>query len=321
MLAQRDEISEPRTKQGRAPGRAPGLLRCGFFLLAAMAAPALAQQPGTPPVKPAAPLPGAARPDGAQPVKPVKGRPAKATARDAASASADGQPAPQGAASDPPGASSISAYEEAVNAFKYQDFDNAIKRLRALLYPRCDLERGREWRAREYLGAALWWHDSKQASLDEFTALLVRNPQARLDPTFYPPQMIKDYEILRANLVRLGVLRADQKAAPLKRKPPTLPPATLAWVPFGVGQLANDEPLRGAAFMLAEIALGATSVALYNMNALDTGVDESRRAWQISTGVGFWLVAAWGIVDAVLQRRDLAKEFGATSGAAAALPP
>jgi len=220
--------------------------------------------------------------------------------------------APPAAAAKPakaaPKVTSLSAYEDAVNAFKYQDFDNAIKRLRALLYPRTQLNQTREWRAREYLGAALWWHDEKQAALDEFTALLVRNPQARLDPTFYPPQMIKDFANLRSNLVRLGVIRADQKPTPPKlRKLPTSPPRMLAWVPFGVGQIANDEPLKGTAFMVAEVALGATSVLLWQRNSLDRAdeVAPTRQVLQVSTGVGFWLVAAWGVVDAVLEWRKL----------------
>ncbi len=203
---------------------------------------------------------------------------------------------------------SMTAYEDAENAFKYQDFDNAIKRLRALLYPRTSLNRPREWRAREYLGAALWWHDEKQAALDEFTALLVRNPQSRLDPTFYPPQMIKDFSNLRSNLVRLGVIRADQKPTPQKKRElPARPSATLAWVPFGVGQIANDEPLKGGAFMVAEVALGATSVLLWNRNALDKAdeVTSTRQVLQVTAGVGFWLIAAWGVVDAVLEWRKL----------------
>ena len=324
MEHQRDSGTWQRSTDGPGCGRLVGLLRCCAALLFSLASTAAEAQPApTPPtkaaIKPAsagldAASPGGAKTDRAKPdgAKPDGAKPdtSKTIAADADAAPAKG-----------PKANAMTAYQEAVNAFKYQDFDNAIKRLRALLYPRSDLEQAREWQAREYLGAALWWHDDKQASLDEFTALLVRNPQSHLDPTFYPPQMIKDYEGLRANLVRLGVIHADQKAAPPKRKPPALPPTALAWVPFGVGQLANDEPVRGTAFMVAEIALGATSAILYNMNAFDTEVSESRRAWQISTGVGFWLVAAWGIVDAVLQRRELTAQFGAASPTDAAVGP
>lgn len=200
----------------------------------------------------------------------------------------------------------VSAFDDAVNAFKYQDFDNAIKHLRALLYPRSVLDRKREWRAREYLGASLWWSDAKQASLDEFTALLVRNPQAKLDPTFYPPQIIRDFEQLRVNLVRLGVIRPDQKPAPPDLgEEEARAPYALTWVPFGVGQIANNEPVKGIALMVVEAALAGTSYAFFELNHAD-GIrgtqSTSRQIWQLSTGVGFWLVAAWGVVDAVLER-------------------
>lgn len=265
---------------------------CLALALGLLASNAIAQPPQPAPKPAAAP--------------PIHGEAAtQDEAKGAAAAKDAAEPAATAAAPTGGPASTITAYQEAVNAFKYQDFDNAIKRLRALLYPRTKLEQKREWQAREYLGAALWWHDDRQAALDEFTALLVRNPQARLDPTFYPPQMIQNYEGLRSNLVRLGVIRADQKATVRKLRPVTLPPAPLAWIPFGVGQIANDEPLKGTAFLVAEMALGIASATLYNMNALDTTVSQSRRAWQVSTGVGFWFVAGWGVLDAVLQRRVL----------------
>ena len=34
-------------------------------------------------------------------------------------------------------------------------------------------------------------------------------------------------------------------------------------------------------------------------------VEALRQGLQVSTGVGFWLVAAWGVVDAVLEWRKL----------------
>ena len=210
-------------------------------------------------------------------------------------------------------AAPVSEWEEAVNAFKYQDFDTAIPRLRKLIYPAPRLERKREWLAREYLAAALWWSGKKQPALDEFTALLVRNPPALLDPAYYPPQMIKDFAQLRENLIRLGVIKRNQKAQiPDEPGRPQSPALVLALFPFGVGQFANQQPLKGALFLGTELGLATASAALYVFNR-DLGVQgrsqASTRAWQLSTGGVFWAVAAWGIVDAVLQRRALAAEL------------
>ena len=98
-------------------------------------------------------------------------------------------------------------WEEALNAFRYQDFDQAIAKLRALLYPKPRVEESRAWRTREYLASSLWWCQKRKSASDEFTALLVRNPGAKLDPGYYPPQMLKDLEKLRGNLIRLGVIK------------------------------------------------------------------------------------------------------------------
>ena len=223
-----------------------------------------------------------------------------------------------GAAATGPGGAQLettSEWDAAVNAFKYQDFDNAIPKLRALLYPKPQLDTAREWRAREYLGAALWWTGRKQEALDEFTALLVRNPPARLDPASYPPPMIQDFETLRGNLLRLGVLRVGQKPA-VPKAPPSqwVAPRALTLFPLGVGQFANQQPGKGVAFLASESALGISSVALYLYNrdqGLSSRSDALPRAAQVTTGALFWAVAAWGVVDAWIVRAELADAVAA----------
>jgi hypothetical protein len=210
------------------------------------------------------------------------------------------------------GAAPISEWDDAVNSFRYQDFDTAIPRLRKLLYPKPHLERAREWKAREFLGAALWWTGKKQEALDELTALLVRNPAARLDPASYPPQMIKDFASLRSNLVRLGVIREGQKPAPPTRKRPRYAaPLAVCLFPFGAGQFANDQTGKGVAFLAGQLALGTTSVLLYQHNR-DEGRagsgDSALRVTQVATGALFWGLAAWGVVDALMVRSDIIAE-------------
>lgn len=203
----------------------------------------------------------------------------------------------------------LSDWQDAVNAFRYQDFDYAIPRLRALLYPKVRLERAREWKAREFLGAALWWSGKKAEALDEFTALLVRNPTARLDPASYPPQIIKDFETLRSNLVRLGVLRPGQKPRPERPRAASFePPLMLTFFPLGVGQFANGQTGKGFAFLGTEAVLGGGSVAMYLYNRDEGLSGRSSTPWrtaQVVSGGLFWAVAAWGIVDAIVVRSDL----------------
>ncbi|MEY3015659.1 MAG: hypothetical protein RIT45_4394 [Pseudomonadota bacterium] len=243
----------------------------------------------------------------------VSAQPAATPPRPAADGKPAGAPPAGDKAADaddaPVETAPLSDWQDAVNAFRYQDFDYAIPRLRALLYPKVRLEREREWKAREYLGASLWWTGKKQEALDEFTALLVRNPTARLDPASYPPQIIKDFETLRSNLVRLGVIRPGQKPRPEKpRATPFEPPLALALFPFGVGQFANAEPYKGALFLGSEAALAGGSLAIYLYNRDEGQAGRSNTAWrtaQLVTGGLFWAVAAWGVVDAVTVRSDL----------------
>lgn len=219
----------------------------------------------------------------------------------------DGQGGAEG--DEQPEIAPLSDWQDAVNAFRYQDFDYAIPRLRALLYPKVRLERAREWKAREFLGAALWWSGKKAEALDEFTALLVRNPTARLDPASYPPQIIKDFETLRSNLVRLGVLRPGQKPRPERPRATTFePPLMLTFFPLGVGQFANGQTGKGFAFLGTEAVLGGGSVAMYLYNRDEGLSGRSSTPWrtaQVVSGGLFWAVAAWGIVDAIVVRSDL----------------
>ena len=202
----------------------------------------------------------------------------------------------------------VAAYDTAVNTFKYQDFDNAIPQLRALLYPKPKVDTKREWRLREYLGAALWWQSELREASDEFTALLVRNPQARLDPAQYPPKMIADFDSLRANLLHLGVIKdnnakVEEVPVPVEKIEP--PPYGLMLFPLGVGQFANRQPSKGTAFLLAESVLGGVSLGIFvgNSYAVAHGGTKSTSAETVmlSTGATFWLIAAWGVVDAILH--------------------
>ena len=204
-----------------------------------------------------------------------------------------------------------STYTQALNAFKYQDFDTAIPLFRKVLANPENLGRKRLWRAREFLGAALWFNGDKQGANDQFTGLLLKNPQARLDPAYYPPQMIADFVRVRRKLIALGAIKPEEKplppSTPTKYEPP---PAMLSYVPFGVGQIANREIGKGIAFMVAESALAATSVYFYQRNARlgakSVQYSSGEAAGQLIPGIGFYMLAAWGIVDAVLTRKDSA---------------
>lgn len=197
-------------------------------------------------------------------------------------------------------------FEEAVNSFKYQDFDNAVPQLRRLLYPTVKVDRRREWQVREYLGAALWWVGSKNEANDEFTALLVRDAGHKLDPAVYPPKMVADFETLRGNLVRLGVIKADVPEQEPLDIVPQAPPFGLMFMPFGVGQFANRSPGKGAAFLATEAVLAGVSATFYYLNQRDAlkgpgHMTTTNQAVQLSAGGAFFAVAIAGIIEAAVS--------------------
>lgn len=199
------------------------------------------------------------------------------------------------------------AFENAINAFKYQDFDAAVPQLRALLYPVIRLDFRRELLVREYLASSLWWQGKREEAMDEFTALLVKNPRARLDPAQYPPKMVSDVEGRRKRLQETGVIR-DLDATPPIEPGPALraaAPLPLAFLPFGAGQFANGQSGKGWAFLAAEVALAGVSAGMYLANA-EAGRSGPRPlrddVIQISAGAGFWLLAGIGVWDALANR-------------------
>ncbi len=202
-------------------------------------------------------------------------------------------------------------FEAAYNAFKYQDFDAAIPQLRALLYPKPRLDLRRELRAREWLGAALWWTNKHEEALDEFTALLLKQPAARLDPAQYPPKMIDEFDQRRRRLIDTGILTAEAAAGDPLLLPelgrPEPPPLGLMFFPMGVGQFANRQPTKGWLFLAGEALLAGTSMGMYWYNA-EAGLSGPRPVrndvLQISAGAAFWLVAGWGVWDAVSSWRQ-----------------
>ncbi len=204
------------------------------------------------------------------------------------------------------GSDTKATFEEAANSFKYQDFDNAVPQLRALLYPTPRVDRRREWQAREYLGASLWWVGSKNEANDEFTALLVRDSGHKLDPAVYPPKMVADFEHLRDNLVRLGVIKGVVQIPDPPDDTAHPPPYGLMFMPFGVGQFANRSPGKGTAFLVTEALLAGVSATFYYINQRDglkgpghmTTVNE---ATQLSAGGAFFAVAIVGIIEAAVS--------------------
>jgi len=222
-------------------------------------------------------------------------------------------------------------FKDAENTFLFQDYDEAVKKLDRLLHPRSLLDPVRDLKAREYLGASLWWLNQKPRAETEFSALLARRPTHQLDPVFYPPAMIKDFEALRQRLTDLGLIKPEIK-------PDIVAPKTvvrvrvverrafgLSFIPLGVGQFNNGENGKGAFFLGSQLLTGLASASLYVVNR-DAGLLEGRKSTslevlQIGAGAAFWGLALWGVIDAVTRWRPGRVVQETTEDASPAPPP
>jgi hypothetical protein len=166
--------------------------------------------------------------------------------------------------------------QEARNLFLYQDCERAVPLLEALLYPQVRLiQPEQEQQAREYLGACRWWRQDLQGADAEFTALLLKKPAAALDPFYYPPEMVSHFGALRARLQAQGVLPGREPPPPQPTPPkPEVKvvekvrvvrerPLYPVFLPFGVGQFANDQPVKGALFATGEVLALAANLTSY----------------------------------------------------------
>lgn len=202
------------------------------------------------------------------------------------------------------------------DAFRYQNYEQAVRTLEALLYPNVRLSDPQQIvMTREYLGASYWWLDRKDAAEEEFIALLALDPEHDLDAFYHPPPLIQFYDGIRAKLERLGVIRkpdggnppVDTPQGPQKVLVRTVEkhPFVLNLVPFGVGQFENGDTTGGVLFLVGESLALASTIATYFL-ILDFRVDDPERARTFETALWasqgvFWGLVAGGIVHASVR--------------------
>lgn len=214
-------------------------------------------------------------------------------------------------------------FEEARNLFLYQECSKAVPLLEGLLYPAAALAPEQELLAREYLGACHFWGGKQQAADLEFTALLLKKPGATLDPFYYPADMIRHFDDLKARIVAQGLVQDPNRPAP----PPKVEPLVIErvrevrlhhrsrvplFLPFGAPQFANDQPVAGTLFATGQGLALATNVGCYLAIELMRGPDgllsdgnyERARTlqWVLYGGLGAFLgLWAWSLVDGLVR--------------------
>lgn len=197
------------------------------------------------------------------------------------------------------------------NAVEYQDHEKVILLLEPLLNPveRLPTE-AMTLQAREWLGAARWWKQDKVGFKQEFTHLLKATPSFALDSFYYPPDMVADFQKLKAQLIELQII-VEKLPDPKELFPPVRTVVVektverrhplVNIIPFGTGQFVNRQTGKGVIFLSSEVLFLTANVGSW-VYLYRTQPHGSTRTAALGVMYGslaaFTGMVAWGIFDA-----------------------
>jgi hypothetical protein len=206
-------------------------------------------------------------------------------------------------------------------AFRFQDYERAISHLRPLVdNERIDDVAVRE-QAMERLAASLWFTDEHDGARTRFAALLKEAPDHRLDPLFYPQELLSFFETEKQRLIALGFIGSTGGTAgggprfTLVRKEIRRPYPTANYLmPFGIPQMLTERRSSGTLHaVLQGLGLAANIAAWIQIESLKAdgaGVvprgdgSEARlleKVWWVGTGV-FAASYAYSVTDGLVNR-------------------
>lgn len=195
--------------------------------------------------------------------------------------------------------------------------------------------------ARSYLAAAYHALGDVASAKAQLLVLARQHPDARLDPGLFLPELIAlsdearvevAHEPKPAEPIRAKPLPPDEPrlAQPTPAQPPTVavtvprtanerPSLGLMFVPFGVGQFALDQNVKGTLFLTGEVlTLGTSAVALAMFESNKTsgtflGGGTFRDPARAQTLQTIHLVAGYtglalmvgGVIDALISRAEV----------------
>lgn len=231
--------------------------------------------------------------------------------------------------------------ERAERAFEDADFDMIRPLLEPLLLPESTLDDEElEFSARTLLGVGFYFEaqqvtdaTTRRELLDQaeaqFLARLRAEPDRPLNPLIYPASVVEFFEtVMDEHAEELDAIRAERDevgngethgalTTVYIEREVGLKNYAVNFMPFGVGQFQNDEPVQGTLFATAQGAALGINVASYWMVESLRGQDgyyepgagneaDHARQWRVAQYVGlgaFVGLYVWSIVDA-LQRYE-----------------
>ncbi len=226
-------------------------------------------------------------------------------------------------AATPLGATPQEKLSDARQKFLEGDWESTIAIVAPLLYPVRALASADELtEAHIMLGVSYFETKDEAAAEREFEEALRIDPDIELNPDLYSAEVVSFFNELKKKLGD-DIARAKERArraaewARYQRliessKQVTVEqrPLWVNFVPFGVGQFQNGHRKKGFAFLGTELVLGGTSLAMFAVQWSRYGIpleipadelDFAARLQQIQiiTGVGFFIVYAVGVGDAL----------------------
>lgn len=222
-------------------------------------------------------------------------------------------------------------YKKGRNVFEYGDCGTTIAVLMPLAVPGALQDEADQREVHRMLGVCYVLAERQREAEREFSSLLSIDPDHVLDPFLTPPAAVEVYERQKAAMaLQLEELRrARDKArreglvgeggvlverATVVRNVPL----AAAFLPFGLAQVANEDPTKAVifgaaqgAFLVANVALFWTSVGILAQprgERLNTpeklGIYNGLLIGHLAAGAGFGLAYGTAVVDALLNREE-----------------
>lgn len=229
--------------------------------------------------------------------------------------------------------------ERARQSFRAHDYDEARKLATYLLYPNEKLAQPVDLvEAHVILGASDFEIGNRAEAKLEFEKALQIHPEKTLSDMLFSEGAIRLFDETKADLEararRDAELRkiADERERIRKYRESLVVVERRSFgvnfVPFGAGQFQNKQPTRGLLFAAGQGVTGGLSLGIfiylagkYGVNAAipTSEVPGARQLQQVEIGAGvaFYVLYAWGVVDALLHYKPRVQVEGDDS----LLPP
>lgn len=204
------------------------------------------------------------------------------------------------------------AVRYARNAFEYRDFDKVVEVLWPWLHPPRIVDTALAVRARELLGISLFILGREAEAREEFSSMLLLDPDHALDPFLVPPDVIQAFEdVKQAMEPTLRSLRDKEPVAPpepepmrVRREILEVPHPAVVMLPLGAPQFVLDQPTWGGFWLGAQLAgLGLNVASYWQADALRSE-DPDYDTWVALQYVGLGITAA-AYVGSVIQGAEL----------------